>query len=180
MVALGGRPMIAWPLAALRQALGCVAVVAKPDTELPALPPGVDVWREPSAPTHPLTGILEALRRAEGRAVLVCAVDLQLIDATLVARLARAPAERAPAVVTVAAGRVQPLLARYEPQALDGLRGAAPDAGLVATVLALGPALLDVPSAALLNVNDREDLRRAEQAIGRWAGDDWGAAAPLG
>ena len=65
---LAGRPLIAYPLTALRAVLAPVAVVAKSDSVLPVLGAGVELWREPDEPRHPLAGILEALRRADGRA----------------------------------------------------------------------------------------------------------------
>jgi molybdopterin-guanine dinucleotide biosynthesis protein A len=164
-VMLGGRPLIAWPLDALRAVLGRIAVAAKPDTELPALPGQVEIWREPPAPRHPLCGIVEALHRAAGEAVLVCAVDLPLVDAALVGVLAGAPAGGSLAVVAGAGGRLQPLLARYEAGALEPLDTAAPDLPLTTTVMALEPRVIEVDRAALLNVNDRADLQRAEQAL---------------
>jgi molybdopterin-guanine dinucleotide biosynthesis protein A len=169
-VALAGRPMIHWPLAALA-ALGGelerVAVVAKTSTPLPALAPGVEVWSEPEEPRHPLTGILEALRRADGAAVLVCAVDLPLVDAATLGGLARAPAGEAAAVMASGPGGegMQPLLARYEPAALEVLAGAASGARLRDVVQALGPRLLAVPALALLNVNHPGDLVAAERAL---------------
>jgi molybdopterin-guanine dinucleotide biosynthesis protein A len=163
-VNLCGRPLLHWPLDALRGALEHVAVVAKPDTVLPPLPPGVQRWDEPPQPRHPLTGIVEALGRAGDRAVLVCAADLPCVDVELIRRLALA--EAGPGGVVIAtAGRPQPLLGRYEPRAVGRLCAAPPDAALTATVLALDPVLLDVPAGALLNVNDEADLRRAERAL---------------
>lgn len=172
-VPLAGRPLLTWPLAALQAALTRVVVVAKSDSELPALPAGIERWDEPALPRHPIVGIIEALRRAGGAAVIVCAVDLPLVDAPLIARLAAADAGGAPAVIAAApdprarqhACRPQPLLARYEPAALAGLTAAPPDAPLTATVLALAPARLHVPAAQLLNVNDARDLRAAERAL---------------
>ncbi len=175
-VALAGRPLLAWPLAALSGALTRVAVVGKADSELPSLPADVERWDEPTLPRHPIVGIIEALRRAAGAAVIVCAVDLPLVDAALIGRLAVADAGGAPAVIATAldpAGataasrpRPQPLLARYERAALPLLVAAPADAPLTATVLALAPALLEVPAAALLNVNDERDLRAAERLLG--------------
>jgi molybdopterin-guanine dinucleotide biosynthesis protein A len=165
-VELAGRPLIAWPLAALAEALGEVVVVAKAATPLPDLE--VQVWFEPDEPSHPRAGIVHALERAGGRAVLVCAGDMPLVDADLLRRLADEPADGAPAVVPRAGGRVQPLLARYEPGALAPLRAAAPDAALTETVLALGPRLLDLPDARpFLNVNTPEDLAAAAQFLSR-------------
>ncbi len=166
-VALAGQPLLAWPLAALSGALTRVAVVAKADSELPSLPAAVERWEEPALPRHPIVGIIEALRRADGVAVIVCAVDLPLVDAALISALAAADAGGAPAVIAAAPDhRPQPLLARYEPAALPLLVAAPEDAPLTATVLALVPALLQVPAAALLNVNDERDLRVAERLLG--------------
>ena len=166
LVPIAGRPLIAWPLLALTSALARVAVVTKPGVRLPPLPDGVEVWTEPATPTHPIVGIVEALRRAEGRAVLVCAADLPLVDAGLVRALAGAPAGAAAAVVARGAGRLQPLLGRYEPAALPALAAAVPDdAPLTAVVRALAPAVVDVPASALLNVNDRDGVRAAEEAL---------------
>jgi molybdopterin-guanine dinucleotide biosynthesis protein A len=170
-VPVAGRPLLAWPLAALTGALVRVAVVAKADSELPELPHDVCRWDEPALPRHPIAGIIEALRRAGGDAVVVCAVDLPLVDGALVARLASADAGGAPAVIAAASAvaggepRPQPLLGRYEPGALEALCAAPADAPLTATVLALCPALLEVPAVALLNVNDERDLRVAEERL---------------
>jgi molybdopterin-guanine dinucleotide biosynthesis protein A len=164
--------MIHWPLAALA-ALGDelerIAVVAKASTALPALPAGVEVWFEADRPRHPLTGILEALRRADGRAVLVCAVDLPLVDAATLRSLARADAGGAAAVVASGpeGGPVQPLLARYDPAAVGALAAAAPGARLRDVVHALGPCRVAVAALALLNVNDAGDLAAAERALAR-------------
>ncbi|HLM50849.1 MAG TPA: NTP transferase domain-containing protein [Solirubrobacteraceae bacterium] len=98
-VALAGRPMIAWPLDALRAVLGEVIVVAKADT---ALPPalGVRVWSEPAEPRHPLTGLRRALE--PGRPVVVCAAGLPLVGPEVIGALAAGPG----AVVACADGRL--------------------------------------------------------------------------
>ena len=119
---LRGRPLVAWPLEALRAVLDDVVVVAKRSTALPPL--DVPVWVEPDEPRHPRAGIVHALERADGRAVLACAVDLPLVTPLLVRTIAHA--EGTVAVVPRAGGRLQPLLARYEPAAL-GARRRAPD-----------------------------------------------------
>jgi molybdopterin-guanine dinucleotide biosynthesis protein A len=162
---LAGRPLIAWPLEALAAALDEVVVVAKRDTPLPIL--DVAVWVEPDEPSHPRTGIVHALERAGGRAVLVCAADLPFVTADLVGRLLAEPSAGAPAVVPRAGGRLQPLLARYEPVALPGLRNAPVDEALTASVEALGPLVLDLPEAGFENVNTPEELAAAAQRIAR-------------
>src|ERR1022692_1380995 len=98
VVELSGRPLISYPLEAMRAALGEVVIVAKPDTELPDLP-RLAVWIEPAAPRHPLVGIVYALGLAEGRPVLVCAGDLPFVTPEVVDELVRAVPGDAPAVI---------------------------------------------------------------------------------
>lgn len=163
---LAGRPLLAYPLAALRGAVREVAVVAKEDTELPALGDDVLVWREPDEPRHPLAGVVEALRRADGRAVVVLACDLPFVTSDLVRLLASADAGGAPAVVATTADRgLQPLCARYEPQALEALAAFPPGARMIEVVQALEPATLNVPADRLRNINTPEDLAAAEAAL---------------
>ena len=164
-VLLAGRPLISYPLAALRAALQDVAIVAKPDTELPELEDGAPVWREPAQPRHPLAGIVEALRRAEGRPVIVLACDLPLVTSELVGELAAAPAS-APALVTRSEGQLQPLCARYEPQALALLESYDPHGRVVEQVSAIAPATLEVEPILLHNVNDAADLALVERLLG--------------
>jgi molybdopterin-guanine dinucleotide biosynthesis protein A len=162
---LAGRPLISYPLDALRAALGKVAVVAKPDTVLPLLDLAPPVWLEPDEPRHPLTGIVEALRRADGRPVVVLACDLPLVSAELVRELAGTPSA-APALVARAEGRIQPLCARYEPEALGLLEGFEPAARLIDTVQALGPLTLEVEPDILRNVNAPGDLAAVQALLG--------------
>jgi molybdopterin-guanine dinucleotide biosynthesis protein A len=152
---LGGRPLIAWPLAAAAQAGLDVVVVAKPDTALPAL--DVPVWLEPEAPRHPLLGIVTALEAA-GRAVVAVGCDQPWLPAELLAALADGPGAAAPVV----GGAPAPLPARYPPEALPALRAAlAAEAPLRRTLAALSPAPVALGDPAVLaNVNTPEDLAR--------------------
>jgi molybdopterin-guanine dinucleotide biosynthesis protein A len=166
---LCGRPLISYPVQALREALGEVVVVAKADTELPSLG-ATEVWIEPAARHHPLVGILHALDRAEGRGVLVCAADMPFVTPALVREIAGADPQGAAAVVPVSGGELQPLLALYLPAATAALDADAAAAGapLRRTVAAIDPLLLEVGDrdrGAFVNVNTREDLRRAAAAI---------------
>ena len=126
------------------------------------------IWREPDEPRHPLAGVVEALRRAEGRPVVVLACDLPFVTAELVRELARADAGGAPAVVTTTYERgLQPLCARYEPQALELLAGFDPAGRAVPQVEALRPARLTVDADLLRNVNSADDLAAAEAELSR-------------
>ena len=167
-VQLAGRPLIAWPLAALRAVLEDVVVVAKAATALPDLA-GAEVWTEPDEPAHPRAGIVHALQEAGGRGVVICAADMPLVTPGLLRRLASEPAQGAPAVVPRAGGRLQPLLARYEPSALASLRGVArPADPLSELVAALEPRVLELPDARpFLNVNTPADLAAAAQFLSR-------------
>jgi molybdopterin-guanine dinucleotide biosynthesis protein A len=143
--------------------------VAKPDSDLPALP-GVPLWFEPRQPQHPVTGIVHALRRADGRPVVVCATDLPLVSEALIRRLAQTDSGGAPAVLVQAGGRIQPALARYDPSALEPLAHAlaTPDRALTEMVMELEPKLLaaDDPEE-LFNVNTPDDLLQARAGLER-------------
>jgi molybdenum cofactor guanylyltransferase len=163
IVELNGRPLISYPLEAVRQALGQVAILAKADTKLPYVS-GVTVWIEPEPRRHPLVGITQALALADGRPVLVCGADLPFVTAKLVRRLAKANPGRAPAVVACAQGAVQPLLGCYQRRALDSLRRAARDSErpLRDSIEALDPVLLEVDDPdELFDVDSPDDLLQA-------------------
>ena len=172
-VELAGRPLAAYPTAALRAVCERVVIVCKPGTPLPALP-GVDVWEEPEEPRHPLTGIVHALRRAR-TAVLVCAVDMPFVTAeacfALLAAGRAAGAERGgmgpPGVVARSGGRLQPVFGLYRLQALATLEASAPDASLTATVAALAPLAVDLPESLTRSVNTPADLAAAERRLAR-------------
>lgn len=178
-VALRGEPLIAYPLRALQAVLAEVVVVAKAGTELPPLP-GVPVWTEPDEPRHPLAGIVHALERAappagvggDARAILVCAADLPFVAPELVELIARGDAGGARALVPRAGGRLQPLLARYEPEARAALAAAlaAPGRPPSATdaVAALAPCVLELgDEGSFFNVNAPEDLLTAAGLLDR-------------
>lgn len=163
---LSGRPMISYPLRAMEAAVGAAVVVAKADTQLPRLP-GLAVWIEPPKPRHPLTGLVRALSLARGRPVVVCPCDMPLVPAWLLAELAIADSDGAPAVIAQAEGRVQPLLARYEADTLgpltEALEALLPMTDAVATLGARPHEVSD--PGLLLNVNTPEDLRLAEALL---------------
>jgi molybdopterin-guanine dinucleotide biosynthesis protein A len=169
IVELNGRPLISYPLDAVRQALGHVAILAKTDTKLPYVS-GVTVWIEPDARRHPLVGITQALALADGRPVLVCGADLPFVTAELVQRLAKANPGRAPAVVASADGVIQPLLGCYQRRALEMLRRGAQDVSRPVrdSVAALDPVLLEVDDPdELFDVDSPADLLQAAAMLDR-------------
>jgi molybdenum cofactor guanylyltransferase len=166
-VELDGRPLLLYPLAAMRAAFDEVAVVAKPETLLPALDPDVPVWREADEHHHPLVGVIYALRCAGKRPVVVVAADMPFVSRALVTALARERAHGAPAVVPRAAGKLQPLCARYDPPALAALAGFDPAARAQDVVAMLRPRVLDWPDEEpFFKVNAPEDLLQASALLG--------------
>ncbi len=167
MVELGGRPLISYPLRAMTMVLDDVVVLAKADTQLPALP-GATVWIEPQAQHHPLIGIMQSLGLAGGRPVVVCAADLPFVTPLLIRRLAVEDSGGAPAVVAGAGSSMQPLLGRYEPEALRLLPASPGDRPLRDQIAEIGPRLLEVEEPELLfNVNAPEDLLGAAAILDR-------------
>jgi molybdopterin-guanine dinucleotide biosynthesis protein A len=155
VVPLGGKPLIAWPLAAASAAGLEAVVVAKPGSALPPLE--VPVWDEPEAPSHPLTGLVAALAR-EGGPVVALACDMPFVSPGLIARLAAARGVAAPA------GEAFP--ARYEPSALTVLRaGLAREAAVRAVLAELGAAPVEADPGELVGINDPDALARAEAAL---------------
>ena len=169
IVELHGRPLISYPLEAVRQALGRVAILAKADTKLPYVS-GVTVWIEPDPRRHPIVGIMQALALADGRPVLVCGADLPFVSVSLVKRLAKANPHRAPAVIACAQGEMQPLLGCYQRRALPLLRAEerAVTCPLRETIAAIDPLLLEVDDPdELFDVDSPDDLLQAAAMIDR-------------
>jgi molybdopterin-guanine dinucleotide biosynthesis protein A len=166
-VELGGAPLIARPLAALRGAGLETVVVAKRQTPLPPLE--ADVWVEPDEPSHPLTGIVAALERA-ARPLVVCGCDLPFVPAALLARLAQ---HDAPLAVAEAGARLHPLIGRYEPRLLPDLRAAlGEERALHEVVTELRGELVPVQDygdtiMVTFNVNTPADLKRAQELLER-------------
>ena len=160
---LAGRPLVAWPAAALGEACTRVVVVAKPEVELPPLA-GVERWDEPDGDAHPARGIAHALERA-GEPVLVCAADMPFVTAAACRSLASALGD-ALAAVAVGDGVMQPVFAAYAPAALEAFREAPPDAALIRTVDGLDPVLVELPMDLMRSIDTEEDLARAEAELG--------------
>ncbi|MBS1844860.1 MAG: molybdenum cofactor guanylyltransferase [Actinobacteria bacterium] len=176
---LSGRPLIAYPLQSLTEAGLTPFIVAKPSTDLRGRPLArstgqrttalgdVEIAIEPEEPTHPLAGIVAALRHA-GAPVVVLGCDFPFAPPALLRSLAEAPE---PLVVPAPGGDPQPLMARWSPQLLPSLEDAlAREEPLRRTIASLAPRALDDtelarfgdPARAFFNVNTPEDLRAAE------------------
>ena len=105
---------------------------------------------------------MQALRCARGRPVVVVGRRHAVRDPRARRALARERSRGAAAVVPRAAGRLEPLCARYEPRALSALAGcdlASPVGDLVA---ALDPRILEWPDEEpFFTVNGPEDILQA-------------------
>jgi molybdopterin-guanine dinucleotide biosynthesis protein A len=169
-VELDGVPLLHYPANALRSAGLELAVVAKPDTALPDLPPATGVWVEGETRHHPCNGLVHALRCAHGRTILAVACDLVLLDGLTVRALLGAgqAAPLAAAVVPRTEDRLHPLCALYRPAALRRLAAADPDARMTDIVATLEPAILELDDETpLLPVNAPEDVLRASAELER-------------
>jgi molybdopterin-guanine dinucleotide biosynthesis protein A len=166
-VLAGGKssPLAAYPAAALAGVCERVAIVCRPDAELPELP-GTERWDEPAGPWHPVSGIVHALERAGG-AVLVCAADMPFVtlDACRTLLAAAGGAGGSAAVVAIAGGNLEPALGLYAPAALEVLRAAPADAPLTHTVEELDPIRVALPPALVRTVNTPEELAEAEELL---------------
>jgi molybdopterin-guanine dinucleotide biosynthesis protein A len=169
---LDGRPLISHVLDAARGTGLPVLVVAKPDTQLPAI--DVEVLLEPAEPRHPLAGVLAALRALPGSdsstGVLAVGCDTPFLTASLLRWLAA----RDGAVALRAEGRLQPLPARYPRSALATLeRSLATNGSLRGALGELSPYVVEErelarfgdPRRLCFNVNDADDLRRAGELL---------------
>jgi molybdopterin-guanine dinucleotide biosynthesis protein A len=162
-VLLAGRPLIDYPLDALRPVCERLAVVCKRDTELPPLG-DVERWDEPDDPRHPIAGILHALERS-GSAILVCGADMPFVTADVCRQITSGLRPGTKAAVAASAGRLQPLLAAYADDALEVMRMAPGDEPLTWTVESLMPVRIDVEPEVVFNVNTPEDLAEAERRL---------------
>ena len=156
MLEFDGRPLAVRVGEVLAEVCEPVAIVCKPDTELPRIA-GVERWDEPPEPRHPLAGIVHALERADGP-VLVCAVDMAWVTADACRSLLDA-APGGVAAVATAAGEMCPVFGVYAPDALETLRAAEADAPLRETVAELDPVRVALPPPLLRSVNEPRDLQ---------------------
>jgi molybdopterin-guanine dinucleotide biosynthesis protein A len=163
-VELAGRPLVLYPIEALRRVCEQVVVVAKQDTKLPQLAGQAEVWIEPDEPQHPLAGVVHALRTASARKLLVLACDMPLVPEDLLRALVKA-ADGAGAVACCR-DVAEPLCACYTKQALKGLEHFEPDSRAIDLVDALGVHHVEWDNCdAVLSVNAPEDVIRAQALL---------------
>jgi molybdopterin-guanine dinucleotide biosynthesis protein A len=166
-VELAGRPLIAHPIEAVVAAGLEPVVVAKPGSELPRI--DRPIVRDAYPVSHPAAGILAALEASRASVVVAC--DMPFVPASLLAFLAGLDV---PTAIPRISGRLQPLLARYEPSAGPTLEEAIERGRpLHEAVAALDPLVLEAgdlarfgdPERIAFNVNDRDDLAAAERLM---------------
>jgi molybdenum cofactor guanylyltransferase len=163
-VELAGRPLLSYPVAALRRVCDEVVVVAKQDTVMPPLDGLAEVWIEPDEPRHPLAGVLHALRLAGDRDILVLACDMPLVPEELLRALLAAAS--GPGAVARCGGIMQPLCACYTPRALAGIEHFEPSARMTDVIERLGLVHVDWEDEdALISINAPEDLIRAQTLL---------------
>ena len=163
-VELAGRPLVLYPIAALRGVCEQVVVVAKQDTRLPQLVGEAEVWLEPDEPQHPLAGVVHALRRASARKVLVLACDMPLVPADLLRALLKAA--DGPGAVASCGDVAEPLCACYTRQALQGLEHFQLADRAIDVVDRLGVKHVEWDNCdAVLSVNAPEDVIRAQALL---------------
>lgn len=162
---LAGKPLISYPLDAARAAGLESWIVAKRGSELP--PSDCRVLLEPDEPRHPLLGVVTALRAASPAAIVALAADMPFVTGELLSRLASSDLT----ATVEAEGRLQPLLARYDAEALEPLEAAlAAGEAATAALRGLEPEVigeaelrrLGDPSLLCFNINSPADLQRAE------------------
>lgn len=157
---LGGRPLLAWAVDALRAAFDEVVVVGP--AERATLVPNVPVVADAYPGQGPLGGIATALRQLGAGRIFVAACDMPFLSPALARYLAELAPEAAAVVPRTERG-IEPLCGCYGraclPVAEDLLaRGELAMAGLLAQVGAriVAPeewGLHDITGRSLLNVN---------------------------
>jgi molybdopterin-guanine dinucleotide biosynthesis protein A len=146
LVDFRGEPLIARPIAAARAAgLEPVAVAKTP------LPIDVPTWIDEFETSHPLSGLVTALRHGP---VVAIACDQPFVTPELLAELAACEGFAVP--------RGQPFPGRYEPHPI--LEGALrEEASLRATLAKLRPLELEVDACIVAGVNSPDELARASR-----------------
>jgi molybdopterin-guanine dinucleotide biosynthesis protein A len=163
-VELAGRPLVLYPVTALRAVCEQVVVVAKEDSRLPQLAGEAEIWIEPDQPQHPLAGVVHALRIATAKKLLVLACDMPLVPEDLLRALLKA--SHGAGAVASCGDVAEPLCACYTKQALKGLEHFQPEDRAIDVVDRLGVTYVEWDNCdAVLSVNAPEDVIRAQALL---------------
>ncbi len=139
--------------------------MSKRATRLPAV--DCEILLEPDSPSHPLCGVIAALRHAKGRAVLAIGCDMPFLTGQLLHWMAGLEGT----VAISLDGRLEPLPARWAAAHLTELEQALEHGAPMRRVLESLPARtvgrsalrrFGDPHTLCFNVNDNVDLAHAD------------------
>lgn len=178
LIEISGWPLVSRPVGALREAGLRPTVVGKQDDrELEAVVSdlGAGWLGEVAEEVHPLLGVVTALT-ALGRPVLVVAADMPYLEPALLRAIAEDQRGAGGVVACEAGGRLQPLLARYDPRVLEEMASAAARGeSAIMALKALGGRLVVVsedevarfgdPGLIVSDVDTPADLRSVEDRL---------------
>jgi molybdopterin-guanine dinucleotide biosynthesis protein A len=144
LVDFGGQPLIMRPIAAARAAGLDPVVIAKTELDV-----GVPTWMDEFKASHPLSGLVTALKRGPCVAI---ACDQPFVTPELLEQLAAQPG------FAITAG--EPFPGRYEPHPIleEALAAEAP---MRATLARLNPIEVPVDPDVVLSLNTLGELNRA-------------------
>jgi molybdopterin-guanine dinucleotide biosynthesis protein A len=163
----GGTTMLAHIVSVLRPHCGAVMVVVGADQPEPEV--DAHVVRDDEVDQGPLLGLAVGLEAAAGLGfgrAFVCATDMPLLDASVIATLVQAP--EAPVVLAEEDGRPQPLAGIYATSLASQARVALLEGrrSMFGFLASQEVATVRVPDATrLANTNTPEELNRA-RALG--------------
>jgi molybdopterin-guanine dinucleotide biosynthesis protein A len=144
LVDFGGQPLIMRPIIAARAAGLDPVVIAKTEIDV-----GVPTWLDEYKASHPLSGLVTALKRGPCVAI---ACDQPFVTPELLEQLAEQPG------FAITAG--EPFPGRYEPHPILE-QALAEEAPLRATLARLNPVELPVDPDTVISLNTLGELNRA-------------------
>ena len=172
-VLVGGVPMVERVRRAAAKVADEVVTVGKAGDPGPL--PDVRHVEESFPDRCALSGVVASLSAFRGERILVLACDLPLVEPALL-RLLLSRGASADVTLPLVAGRLQPLVAAYGPDALEAL-GETLVEGRLGLVRALAPLRMEIVTEpevravdpglrSFVNVNDAAALRHAERLAG--------------
>jgi molybdopterin-guanine dinucleotide biosynthesis protein A len=171
-----GEPMLVRVVRLLGEAISPLVVVAAPGQDVPPLPAGIDIIRDPERGRGPLQGLATGLAFLQGRseAAYLSSCDVPFLQPSFVRRLADLLGDHFACVPRVG-GYLHPLAAVYRLQVLpaaerllaeDRLRPAFLFEGVPTRfVTAKELEQVDPSLQSLRNLNSREDYEAALQDV---------------